>query len=101
MLVSAPECRGVGVGRALLSFAERRCAQRGRRALRLEVLVPREWRHPGKEFLRSWYGRHGYGVLGLVSLADAHPDLVDLLATPCDVEVREKPLSRHELTSTR
>jgi GNAT superfamily N-acetyltransferase len=93
MLVSAPECRGVGIGRALLLFAERLCAQHARRALRLEVLVPREWRHPGKEFLRSWYGRHGYGPIRLVRLAETHPDLADLLATPCDVEVREKQMS--------
>jgi hypothetical protein len=28
--------------------------------MQLELLVPRDWRHPSKEFLKSWYGRRGY-----------------------------------------
>ena len=63
MLVAAPDQRGTGIGRALLDFAERRSRERGLRAMQLELLVPRGWRHPSKEFLRAWYGRRGYRLI--------------------------------------
>ena len=88
MLVAAPEQRGTGVGRALLDFAERRCRDRGRRAVQLELLVPRDWRHPSKEFLKACYGRRGCRLSRSGRLGDAYPHL----ATPCDLTVYEKPL---------
>ena len=63
MLVAAPEQRGTGVGRALVDFAERHSRERGLRAIQLELLVPRAWRHPSKEFLKAWYGRSGYRLI--------------------------------------
>ena len=57
-------------------------------------LVPREWRHPSKEFLKSWYGRIGYRVISTRRMDDTHPHLAPLLATPCDLQVYEKPLSQ-------
>ena len=92
MLAAAPEQRGVGVGRALLDFAEERSRQRGRRAMQLELLVPRSWRHPSKEFLRSWYGHRGYRLSRTTTLDEAYPHLAPLLATPCDLEIHAKPL---------
>ena len=64
MLVAAPEHRNSGVGRALLDFAERESRERGLRAIELELLVPRTWSHPSKEFLKAWYGRRGYRLIG-------------------------------------
>jgi GNAT superfamily N-acetyltransferase len=92
MLVAAPDTRGSGVGRALLDFAEEHARRRGRRAMRLELLVPRAWSHPSKTFLKAWYGRNGYRVVRTDSMDDAYPHLAPLLATPCDLEVHEKPL---------
>ena len=92
MLVAAPEERGTGVGRALVDFAERSGRERGLRAMQLELLVPRAWRHPVKEFLRSWYGRRGYRLVRCGDLDAAYPHLAPLLATPCDLVVHEKPL---------
>jgi GNAT superfamily N-acetyltransferase len=92
MLVAAPEQRGTGVGRALLDFAEGRSRERGLRAIQLELLVPRGWRHPSKEFLKSWYGRRGYRLTRTGRIDDAYPHLAPLLATPCDLTVYEKPL---------
>ena len=92
ILVAAPEHRGSGVGRALLDFAERRSRERGMRAMQLELLVPRSWSHPEKEFLKSWYGHRGYRQIGNRSIHDAHPHLAQLLSTPCDVAVYEKSL---------
>jgi GNAT superfamily N-acetyltransferase len=86
--------RGAGVGRALVDFAEDRGRERGAPAMRLELLVPREFPHPGKEFLAAWYGRRGYRRLAGTTVAAAHPHLAHLLATPCDVHRYEKPLAR-------
>ena len=94
MLVAAPDQRGTGVGRALLDFAERHSRKRGLRAIQLELLVPRTWRHPSKEFLKAWYGRRGYRLIRTITIDDTHPQLAPLLATPCDLEVHEKPLQR-------
>ena len=93
ILVADPERRGSGIGVALLDFVEARSRDRGLRAMQLELLVPREWDHPSKEFLKAWYGRRGYRVIRTGSIEDAHPHLAPLLATPCDMLVWEKPLS--------
>ena len=92
MLAAAPDQRSTGVGRALVAFAEEHGRERGRRAIQLELLVPREWRHPGKELLAAWYSRIGYRRVRTGSIEVTHPELAPLLATPCDVDVYEKPL---------
>jgi GNAT superfamily N-acetyltransferase len=92
MLVAATDHRGAGIGRALLDFAEQYSRDRGLRAIQLELLVPLAWRHPNKEFLKSWYGRRGFRLVQTRRMDDAHPHLAPLLATPCDLEVHEKPL---------
>jgi GNAT superfamily N-acetyltransferase len=91
-LVAAPDQRGTGIGRTLVAFAERRSRERGLRAMQLELLLPRAWRHPNKEFLKGWYGRIGYRPVRSGSMDDAHPQLAPLLATACDLAVYEKPL---------
>jgi GNAT superfamily N-acetyltransferase len=92
LLVSAPSERGTGVGRALLDFVEERGRERGLRAIRLELLVPREWSHPSKEFLRGLYGRRGYRLVRTGRLDDDYPHLAPLLATPCDLEIHAKEI---------
>ena len=92
LLAAAPAHRGTGVGRALVDFAERSSRERGLRAIRLELLLPRTWRHPSKELLKAWYGRRGYRLVGTGTIDAAHPHLAPLLATPCELAVYEKPL---------
>jgi hypothetical protein len=60
--------------------------------MQLELLVPREWSHPSKEFLRGWYARRGYRLVRVTTLDEAYAHLAPLLATPCDLEIHEKPL---------
>jgi GNAT superfamily N-acetyltransferase len=60
MLVADPDRRGEGIGRDLVRFAEGLTRQRGRTLMQLELLVPREWTHPTKEFLNAWYTRISY-----------------------------------------
>jgi hypothetical protein len=75
-----------------VDFAEQHSREGGLHAMQLELLVPRGWRHPGEEFLTSWYGWIGYRLIRIRSIDDAHPHLGPLLATPCDLQVHEKPL---------
>jgi GNAT superfamily N-acetyltransferase len=96
ILVADPAYRGIGIGRALIDFVEYRSRERGRRAMQLELLVPRARRHPSKEFLKSWYSQRGYGVISTRSINDAYPHLAPLLATPCDLLVYEKLLPVHD-----
>jgi GNAT superfamily N-acetyltransferase len=93
MLAAAPEERGTGVGRELVRFAEQRARDRGLPTMQLELLVPRDWHHPTKEFLRAWYTRIGYRVVGSGEVADAHPNLAPLLATQCRFLVFHKSLA--------
>jgi GNAT superfamily N-acetyltransferase len=92
LLVAAPADQGTGVGRALLDFVERDGRERGLRAVQLELLSPRERPHPSKEFLKEWYGRRGYRVIRTESPGVRYPGLAAMLATPCELEIREKEL---------
>jgi GNAT superfamily N-acetyltransferase len=92
MLVASPEYRGIGIGRALVAFAEDWARQQGLSRMQLEVLAPRTWTHPVKEFLRDWYTRIGYRQTRTGRLADAYPALQPQLATPCDFAIYHKNL---------
>jgi GNAT superfamily N-acetyltransferase len=92
MLVASPEHRGIGIGRALVAFAEDWARQQGLSRMQLEVLAPRTWTHPVKEFLRDSYMRIGYRQTRTGRLADAYPALQSQLATPCDFAIYHKNL---------
>jgi GNAT superfamily N-acetyltransferase len=94
MLVASPDHRGIGLGRRLVDFAEAWARDQGAATMQLELLVPRDWVHPVKDFLREWYTRIGYRAVRGGSLADDYPALEPLLATPCDFVIYHKPLSR-------
>ncbi len=92
LLVADPGERNSGIGRALLDHVEAHSRERGRRAMQLELLVPRDGSHPSKEFLKAWYGRRGYRISRVDRFDDAYPRPARLLATPCDLEIRTKTL---------
>jgi len=92
MLVTAPHVRGTGVGRELVAFAERLSRERGCLHMQLELLVPRSWTHPFKEFLKGWYLRLGYQVVRVGTLDETYPALVPQLATACDLLILHKDL---------
>jgi GNAT superfamily N-acetyltransferase len=92
ILVAARDQRNLGIGRALLDEVERRSRDRGLAAVQLELLVPRRWSHPSKEFLTSWYGRRGYRLVRTTTIDVPYPHLAPLLATPCDLQIHRKEL---------
>ncbi|MGW4487729.1 GNAT family N-acetyltransferase [Amycolatopsis sp. NPDC004368] len=90
LLAAAPDVQGAGVGRELVHFAEAYCRQLGHRRMQLELLVPRSFRHPSKDFLAAWCTRLGYRIEEKSTVEDVYPHLVPLLATPCDFFVYRK-----------
>ncbi|MGN6679225.1 MAG: GNAT family N-acetyltransferase, partial [Streptosporangiaceae bacterium] len=92
MLDADPAHRGVGVGRELVRFAERWSQAQGLDTMQLKVLVPRHWSHPSKEFLTAWYTRMGYRQVRAIPVDGSRPELVPLLATPCDFVTYHKNL---------
>lgn len=92
MLAADPECRGKGVGSALIDAAEDWARNHGCGTMRLELLTPRTWKHPSKEFLTRWYSRIGYRPQGAEPLEKLYPDKAPQLATECDFTVWLKPL---------
>lgn len=93
MLAVVPGCRGTGLGADLVRFAERTSREKGCDTMQLEVLVPRNWSHPSKEFLTGWYTRIGYKPLRAGAVEESYPDLAPFLATPCDFVVYRKDIS--------
>ena len=92
MLVADPAHRGIGVGRELVRFAESTSSSAGVSSMQLELLVPRDWTHPTKAFLATWYARLGYQVARTGAFDEAYPALAPLLATPCDFVIYHKRL---------
>jgi GNAT superfamily N-acetyltransferase len=93
MLAAHPGHRGEGVGRELVRFSEELSRRRGLATMQLELLVPRGWSHPTKEFLDGWYTRIGDRPVRTGTIEESYPHLEPLLATPCDFVVYHKPLS--------
>jgi GNAT superfamily N-acetyltransferase len=93
MLAADPAYHGVGVGRELVRFAERKCRADGLGIMQLELLVPRDWTHPTKDFLAEWYTRLDYQIARTGTIDEAYPALAPLLATPCDFVIYQKDLA--------
>jgi len=92
MLAVEPGRRGTGLGRDLVRFAEHAVSQANRDAVQLELLVPREWTHPSKEFLAAWYTRIGYALTRKGAIEEFYPHLAPLVATACDFVIYRKSL---------
>ena len=93
MLVANRKYRSEGIGSALVKHAERWAREHACHTMRLEILTPRHWTHPSKEFLRQWYSRIGYAPQTTEPFESMHPELVPELATDCDFTVWHKPLA--------
>jgi len=92
MLVANRNQRGKGIGSALVDRAEHWARGMACHTMRLEILTPRNWIHPSKEFLKQWYSRIGYTPQASEPFETLHPELVPELATECDFTVWHKSL---------
>jgi GNAT superfamily N-acetyltransferase len=92
MLVADRKYRGKGIGSALVKHAEKWARERACHTMRLELLTPRHWTHPSKDFLRQWYARIGYAPQTTEPLESTYPELAPELATDCDFTVWHKSL---------
>jgi GNAT superfamily N-acetyltransferase len=92
MLVADLNQRGKGIGSALVDRAETWARDKRCHTMRLELLTPRHWRNPSKEFLKRWYSRLGYKPQATEPFELLHPELVPELATACDFTVWHKSL---------
>jgi GNAT superfamily N-acetyltransferase len=93
MLVADRNYRGEGIGSALVKHAEKWAREHACHTMRLEILTPRYWTHPSKEFLRRWYSRIGYVPQNTEPFESMYPELVPELATECDFTVWHKSLA--------
>jgi GNAT superfamily N-acetyltransferase len=92
MLAADPDRRGEGIGGGLIRWAEDHCRSGGDHTMRLELLVPRGWVLPAKEFLHEWSTRLGYRVDRVGHLEEQYPRLAPLLAGPADYRIYLKTL---------
>jgi len=99
MLASDPCHRGVGIGRELIRFAERKARDSGCGIAQLEVLVPVGWEHPAKEFLDHWYSRAGYEFTSTAPIAEFDPDLPPRLTVPCQFRIYRKDIGTSSRTA--
>jgi GNAT superfamily N-acetyltransferase len=93
MLVVDPKYRGQGIGSRLVKHAETWAREHGCRTMRLEILAPRHWIHPSKQFLTQWYAGMGYAPHTNEPFESMYPASVHGLATECDFTVWHKPLN--------
>ena len=93
MLCADPAQRGIGIGRELVRFVERKSRAEGMSTMQLKLLVPRDWTHPTKQFLAEWYSRIGYRIARTGTIDELYPELASLLATPCDFVIYRKDLA--------
>jgi GNAT superfamily N-acetyltransferase len=101
MLAVDPAYRSTGLGRELVRFAEHAVGETGRDTMQLELLVPRDWTHPSKQFLATWYTRIGYAPARNDAIEESYPHLAPLLATPCDFVIYRRNLGTSNVQQSR
>ena len=92
MLVAHPDCRGIGLGKALLNAAENYGRAGGAEIMQLELLTPKTWEHPVKAFLHQWYTRIGYKPMKQEPFEKTYAALAEQLAAPCNFTIYHKKL---------
>lgn len=93
MLAADVKMRGKGLGRDLVNIVENYARGNGYTTMQLELLTPRHWKNPAKEFLKGWYSRIGYIPEKTKPFDEVSPHRMDEFATDCDFTVWLKKLS--------
>lgn len=92
MLAADKKMRGMGLGRDLVNIVENHARNNGYKTMQLELLTPRHWENPAKEFLKVWYSRLGYIPEKSMPFEEVSPHRMDEFATDCDFTVWLKKL---------
>jgi len=92
MLAADKKMRGKGLGRDLVNIVENHARDKGYKTMQLELLTPRHWKNPAKEFLKVWYSRLGYIPEKSMPFEEISPHRMDEFATDCDFTVWLKKL---------
>ena len=85
-----------GYGKLLIDGAEARALSKGAEKMELELLAPRDTKHPVKEWLHIWYSKLGYVKGEQKEFADDYPEFAKLLSEPCTFTVYTKDLKKSE-----
>jgi GNAT superfamily N-acetyltransferase len=89
------DARALGLGRRLMTHAEKVAAAEGAKTARLEMLVPiLPQSDDVKGYLRRWYGSLGYEAVGTASIADVVPQIADNFEDGSEFLIMEKDLER-------
>jgi hypothetical protein len=64
--------------------------------MELELLAPRDTKHPVKEWLHTWYSKLGYVQGEQKEFATDYPEFAKLLSEPCSFTVYTKDLKKTE-----
>lgn len=93
LLAIDPSCRGGGMGRDMVAFAESHCrSDLGLTVMRLELLVPVGFEHSFKKRLQDWYARMGYKLIKLGVFQEDYPHIALMLTKACEYRIFEKEL---------
>lgn len=92
MLVADPSLRSQGIGRDLVAKCENYAKENCYKTMQLELLTPRHWKSPSKEFLKVWYTRIGYTPTKPRPFEEISPHRMEEFATECDFTVWNKTL---------
>ncbi len=93
MLVANPAFRGMGIGRELVKAVENHARTAGFKKMMLELLTPKDWVNPSKEFLKKWYTRIGYVPGKTIPFEQEFPRRKHEFACPCVFTVWLKDLT--------
>lgn len=93
--------RGFGIPNNLMNEAENKLREMGLKKSVVELLVPRNWDHPKKQQLFSWYNLRGYRFLKRDLFENYFPEAANNLLVDVDFLVLEKDLFSHEEESNK
>ena len=92
MLVANPKHKGKGIGSLLVDYAEQEAVNQGAKIMQLELLVPTDFIHPDKVFLKKWYTRIGYKKIAEHDVDYVHQGISQFLKVGCVAKVYQKIL---------
>lgn len=75
--------KGEGIPSMLFKHTHELLLDRGVQKVNLDLLMPKNWKHPNKEKLFSWYSRLGYEMQNETPFEEVFKEGLKFLATDC------------------